>query len=142
MITLNKKKKSDPGKFVVPCLLRGIGYPYVLCDTGSSVSIIPKVMAGQLGLKIEPLVDSFTLVDCSKRNSRGVVRNLDVQIGNALLPVDFHALDIKLNWNSSLLLGRAFMATVGAVCNIQTNQLRLTLIDLNVYYDPVRVVKS
>ncbi|KAF2549305.1 hypothetical protein F2Q70_00022985 [Brassica cretica] len=28
-----------------------------------------------------------------------------IWIGNALVPVDFHVLDIKLNWNSSLLLG-------------------------------------
>ena len=37
---------------------------------------------------------------------------------------------------------RAFMATIGAVCKMQKNQLGLTLIDLNVYYDPVRIVKS
>ncbi|KAF2619878.1 hypothetical protein F2Q68_00039091 [Brassica cretica] len=52
------------------------------------------------------------------RNSGGIVRDLEVQIGNALVPVDFHVLDIKLNWNSSLLLGRAFLSTVGAVCNL------------------------
>ncbi|KAF3589772.1 hypothetical protein F2Q69_00030025 [Brassica cretica] len=51
-------------------------------------------------------------------------------------------MDIKLHWNSSLLLGRAFMATIGAVCKKQKNQLGLTLIDLNVYYDPVRILKS
>ncbi|KAF3505553.1 hypothetical protein F2Q69_00007007 [Brassica cretica] len=33
------------------------------------------------------------------------------------------------------------MATVGAVSNMQTNQLCLTLINPNVYYDSVRVVK-
>ncbi|KAF2617997.1 hypothetical protein F2Q68_00039437 [Brassica cretica] len=59
-----------------------------------------------------------------------------------LLLVDFHVLAIKLNWNYSLLLGRAFMATVGAVSNMQTNRLCLTLIDPNVYYDPVKVVKT
>ena len=48
------KKKSDPGMFVVPCLIVGIDYPSALCDTGSSVSILPKVMADHLGLKIEP----------------------------------------------------------------------------------------
>ncbi|KAF3568936.1 hypothetical protein DY000_02015517 [Brassica cretica] len=47
-------------------------------------------------------------------NSGGFIRNLEVQIGNSLVPVDFHVLDIKLNWNSSLLLGRAFMDTLGA----------------------------
>ncbi|KAF2590434.1 hypothetical protein F2Q70_00039124 [Brassica cretica] len=60
------KKKSDPGMFVVPCLIIGIDYPSALCDTGSSVSILPK------------------------RNFRGIIRNLDMQIGNALVPVDFH----------------------------------------------------
>ena len=65
-----------------------------------------------------------------------------MQIGNALVPVDFHVLDIKLNWNTSLLLGRASMATVGAVCDIQTNRFCLTLIDHAFYYDLVRVVKQ
>uniref|UniRef100_A0A0D3E9N0 MULE transposase N-terminal all-beta domain-containing protein n=1 Tax=Brassica oleracea var. oleracea TaxID=109376 RepID=A0A0D3E9N0_BRAOL len=73
------------------------------------------------------------------RNLGGIVRDLEVQIGNALVPVDFHILDIKMNWNSSLLLGRAFLSTVGAVCNLQTNQLCLTLIDPNAHYDPIPV---
>ena len=30
------KKKSDPGNFVVPCLIGGINYPSALCDTGFS----------------------------------------------------------------------------------------------------------
>ena len=98
-------------------------------------------MADHLGLMVEPSKESFTFVDCSQRNSGGIVRDLEVQIGNALVPVDFHVLDVKLNWNSSLLLGRAFLSTVGAVCNMQTNQLCLTLLDPHVYYDPIPVIK-
>ncbi|KAF3499230.1 hypothetical protein F2Q69_00043170 [Brassica cretica] len=94
-------------------------------------------MADHLGLKVEPSKESFTFVDCFQRSSGGIVRDLEVQIGNALVPVDFHILYIKLNWNSSLLLGRVFLSTVGAVCNMQTNQLCLTLIDPHVYYDPI-----
>ncbi|KAF3509960.1 hypothetical protein F2Q69_00006576 [Brassica cretica] len=114
----------------------------VFCDTGYSVSILPKVMADHLDMKIEPSENSFTFVDCSQRNSRGFIRNLEVQIGNALVLVDFHVLDIKLSWNSSLPLGIALMATVGALCDIHTNKLCLTLIDPTVYYDSVRVVKQ
>ena len=93
-------------------------------------------MADHLGLKVEPSKESFTFVDCSQRSSGGIVRDLEVQIGNALVPVDFHVLDIKLNWNSSLLLGRAFLSTVGAVCNMQTNQWCLKLIDPHFHYNP------
>ncbi|KAF2559262.1 hypothetical protein F2Q68_00015116 [Brassica cretica] len=120
---------------------QGIEFLCALYDTGSSVSILPKVMANHLGLKIEPSADSFTFVDYSTRNSGGIIRNLEVQIGNALVPVDFHVLENKMNMNHSLLLGRVFMATVGAVCNMQTNQLCLTLISCDVYYDPIRIDK-
>ncbi|KAF3606352.1 hypothetical protein DY000_02048262 [Brassica cretica] len=90
---------------------------------------------------VEPSKELFTFLDCSQRNSGGIVRDLEVQIGNALVPVDFHVLNIKLNWNSSLLLGRAFLSTVGAVCNLQTNRLCLTLIDPHVHYNPIPVKK-
>ncbi|KAF2536338.1 hypothetical protein F2Q68_00021431 [Brassica cretica] len=96
-LRITLKKKSDLGKFVISCLIGGIDYPSVLCDTGSSVSILPKVMANHLGLKIDTSEDLFTFVDCSQRNLGGIIRNLEVQIGNALVPVDFHVLDIKLN---------------------------------------------
>ena len=109
------KKKSDPGQFAISCTVQGIEFPHALCDTGASVSILPRVMADHLGLQVEPSQELFTFVDCSQNNSGGIVRDLEVQIGNALVPVDFHVLDIKLNWNSSLLLGRAFLSTVGAV---------------------------
>ncbi|KAF2556636.1 hypothetical protein F2Q68_00015504 [Brassica cretica] len=46
--------------------------------------------------------------------------------------------NIELNWNSSLLLGRSFLATVGAVCDMNKNKLCLTLIDPNIHYDPIR----
>ncbi|WZZ71826.1 hypothetical protein YC2023_083196 [Brassica napus] len=135
------KKKSDHEKFAIPCTMMGIEFPHALYDTGASVSILPRIRADHLGLQVEPSKESFTFVDCSHRISEGIVRDLEVQIGNALVPVDFHVLDIKLKWNSSLLLRRAFLSTVGAVCNLQTNQLCLTLIDPLVHYNSIPVKK-
>ncbi|KAF2569271.1 hypothetical protein F2Q68_00024486 [Brassica cretica] len=135
------KKKSDHEKFAIPCTMKGIEFPHALYDTGASVSILPRIRADHLGLQVEPSKESFTFVDCSHRISEGIVRDLEVQIGNALVPVDFHVLDIKLKWNSSLLLRRAFLSTVGAVCNLQTNQLCLTLIDPLVHYNSIPVKK-
>ncbi|KAF8092055.1 hypothetical protein N665_0426s0013 [Sinapis alba] len=132
------KKKSDLEKFAVPCLIKGNEYPSALCDTGSSVSIMPKTMAEELNLKMEPSNDSFTFVDCSKVNSGGIVKDVSVQINNTLVPVDFYVMDIQIDWNSSLLLGRAFMATVGAICDMKQNMLYLSLIDQNFFYEPVK----
>ncbi|KAL0745563.1 hypothetical protein Bca101_101942 [Brassica carinata] len=132
------KKKSAHGQIEIPCTVKGIEFPHALCDIGASVSILPRVMADHLGLQVEPSNELFTFVDCSPRNSGEIVRDLEVQIGNALVPVDFYVQEIKLNWNSSLLLGRAFLSTVGAVCNLQSNQLCLALIDPQTHYDPIR----
>ena len=44
------KKKSDPGKFTISCTVKGIEFSHALCDTGASVSILPRVMADHLGL--------------------------------------------------------------------------------------------
>lgn len=91
-----------------------------------------------LSLKAEPYSDSFTFVDCSKVNSGRIVKELQVQIGNALIFLDFHALDVKVKQNFSLLFGRALMAILGAVCDIETKRLYLSLIDQNNYYEPVK----
>ena len=77
--------------------MKGIEFPHALCDTGASVSILPRIMADHLGLTVEPSKESFSFVDCSQRSSGGIVRGLEVHIGNALVPVDFHVLDINLN---------------------------------------------
>ncbi|KAF3579718.1 hypothetical protein DY000_02031169 [Brassica cretica] len=76
MITL--KKKSDPWQFTTPCTMKGIEFPHALCDTGASVSILPRATADHLGLQVEPSHELFTFVDCFQKNSGGIVRDLEV----------------------------------------------------------------
>ncbi|KAF2587188.1 hypothetical protein F2Q70_00035927 [Brassica cretica] len=104
------KKKSDPGQFAIPCTVKGIEFPHALCDTGASVSILPRVMADHLGLQVEPSKESFTFVDCSQRCSRGVVRDLEsllvnsrssVQLANQPVVPDTHRSSCPLQPYSS-----------------------------------------
>ncbi|KAF3557381.1 hypothetical protein F2Q69_00012783 [Brassica cretica] len=37
-LRITLKKKSDPGKFVIPCVVKGIELPHALCDKGTSYS--------------------------------------------------------------------------------------------------------
>ncbi|KAF3536557.1 hypothetical protein F2Q69_00022883 [Brassica cretica] len=95
-----------------------------------------------LGLKMEPSKDSFTFVDSSRVNSAGMIKNVKVEIGECIIPVDFHAMDIKSGKTSPLLFGRAFMATVGAVCDLKRNKMCLTNVDETIFYDPMEKRKS
>ncbi|KAF2576614.1 hypothetical protein F2Q70_00004340 [Brassica cretica] len=42
-LRITLKKKSDPGKFVIPCVVKGIEFPQALCDTGASVNLVELV---------------------------------------------------------------------------------------------------
>ena len=71
-----------------------------------------------------------------------MIKNVKVEIGECIIPVDFHAMDIKSGKTSPLLFGRAFMATVGAVCDLKRNKMCLTNVDETVFYDPMEKKKS
>ncbi|KAF3522044.1 hypothetical protein F2Q69_00048392 [Brassica cretica] len=136
------KKEQDPGKFLIPCSIHSHHLPNALCDTGSAVSIMAIDTAELLGLKMEPSKDSFTFVDSSRVNSAGMIKNVKVEIGECIIPVDIHAMDIKSGKTSPLRFGRAFMATVGAVCDLKRNKKCLTNGDETVFYDPMEKKKS
>ena len=71
-----------------------------------------------------------------------MIKNVKVVIGECIIPVDFHAMDIKSGKTSPLLFGRGFMATVGAVCDLKINKMCLTNVDETVFYDPMKKKKS
>ncbi|KAF3565114.1 hypothetical protein DY000_02016146 [Brassica cretica] len=95
-----------------------------------------------LGLKMEPSKDSFTFMDSSRVNSAGMIKNVKVKIGECIIFVDFHAMDIKSGKTSPLLVGRAFMATVGGICDLKRNKMCLTNVDEAVFYDPMEKKKK
>ncbi|KAF3539491.1 hypothetical protein F2Q69_00022814 [Brassica cretica] len=136
------KKEQDPGKFLIPCSIYSHHLPNALCDTGSAVSIVAIDTAEILRLKMKPSKDSFTFVDSSRVNSASMIKNVKVEIGECIIPVEFHAMDIKSGKTSPLLFGRAFMVTVGAVCDLKRNKMCLTNIDETVFYDPMEKKKS
>lgn len=71
-----------------------------------------------------------------------MIRNVKVEIGEFIVLVDFHTLEIKSGWKSSLLFGCAFMATIGAISNLKKNKMCLTIVDKTVFYDPLEKTKS
>ncbi|KAF3532123.1 hypothetical protein DY000_02040927 [Brassica cretica] len=116
---ISRKTQEDTEKFLILCSIHRHHLPNALCDTGSAVSIMAIDTAEQLGLKKEPSKDSFTFGDSSRVNSTSMIKNVKVEIGECIIHVDFHAMDIKSGKTSPLLYGRAFMATVGTVCDLK-----------------------
>lgn len=89
------------------------------------------------GVKDRPIFGYLHFCLLLHNKLRRIIKDLQVEIGDAIFSVDFHVMNIHKDWKISLLLGRAFMVTMGAVCNMQTNKLCLTFVDKEVFYDPV-----
>lgn len=58
---------------------------------------------------------------------RGIVENVLVKVEKFIIPIDFIMLDIEVDKNMLLILGRHFLATSRALIDVQKVQLTLAL---------------
>lgn len=95
-----------------------------------------KCVTERLWLKdIKPSNISLIFGDVSADTPRGIIRDLQLVVGNCIIPTDFHVLDTnKIDW--PLILGRAFFATVGSM--IDHCNHRVTFAKINQNKIPIR----
>ncbi|GKB17515.1 putative ribonuclease H-like domain-containing protein [Tanacetum coccineum] len=83
-----------------------------LADTGASVSVLPYSLFKNLRLSDpKPYNSNLTMADNTQAKAMGEVRNVRIQIGYQAFLVDFLVLDILVDKELPLLLGRLFLRT-------------------------------
>ncbi|CAA7043673.1 unnamed protein product [Microthlaspi erraticum] len=88
------KKREDPVNFIFPCTINGIDFIESLCDTGSTVNLMSKIIARKLGIvEMEPPGKMLKFADASSTTPCGFVRDLEMQVGGCLVPTDFHIIE-------------------------------------------------
>jgi len=95
---------------------------------GASVSIMPLSLCQKLQLW-DPTPTSIViqLVDCSTRRPVGILEDIPVQVGQFLVPCDFIVLDMDEDYPAPFILGHPFLATPGAVIDVQTGTMSFTV---------------
>ncbi|KAL4342153.1 hypothetical protein GQ457_08G025220 [Hibiscus cannabinus] len=89
-------KKKDPSSFIIPFSIGNNFMGKALCDLGSSVNLMPKVVFKKLGIGIERPT---------------TVEDVIVKVGKFVFPVDFLILDCEVDDKAPIILGRPFLAT-------------------------------
>ncbi|XP_019090157.1 PREDICTED: uncharacterized protein LOC109128398 [Camelina sativa] len=131
-------KLEDPGKFVVPCSILGVNFEDSLCDTGSSVNVMSKAIAERLGIDdMKASKVSLKLANAVSTTPHGFIGNLDVQVGSCLVATDFHVVEMSKGSVMPLILGRPFLATVGAVVDLPNKRVTFSNIDDKVFYNAI-----
>ncbi|GJT92811.1 hypothetical protein Tco_1081656 [Tanacetum coccineum] len=118
------KKLCDLGNYVLPIKINGVVEMVALVDTGASVSVFPYSLYKDLGLgNLRPYQTNLTMVDNIQSKAMGEVKNVRIQIGYQAYVVDLLILDIAVDPELPLLLGRPFLRTCEDIIDMQRGTL-------------------
>ena len=110
------EKRGDPGIPTIPCHIKETYVRYALCDLGAGVSVMPFSLYKKLDLnKLVPTEVSLQMADKSTAIPIGICEDVPISVANVLIPTDFVVLDMPEDDNLSIILGRPFLNTAGAV---------------------------
>ncbi|CAA7051410.1 unnamed protein product [Microthlaspi erraticum] len=129
-------KLHDPGYFLIHCTINGSYFDDALCDSGSSVNLMPTEIAKKLGL-IDSIVKShmdLKLDDLSLTEPLGEVKDIQLDFGGCIVPADFYVVAMKDPEDLRLLLGRLFLATARAIMDWPNRRISLANVDKDTFY--------
>ncbi|MBV5348729.1 retroviral-like aspartic protease, partial [bacterium] len=122
------EKLGDPGPLNLQVEIRGKVFDDCLCDLGASVNLMSYTAAIGLGLcSFEPTNVSLRFADSSEKKPLGVVVDLPVKVDKVTVPTDFVVLELEDRSRETIILGRPFLNTTGAVINTREGSVTLDL---------------
>ncbi|XP_058006748.1 uncharacterized protein LOC131182121 [Hevea brasiliensis] len=135
-------KLKDPGSFSILHPISNMNIDKALCDLGASVSLMPLSICRKLDVgELKPTIISLQLADQSVKYPMGILENIPIKVGKFFIPVDFVVLEMEEDVQIPIILGRPFLATVGAVINIKNGQLTLKVGDEEVEFNLFSAMK-
>ena len=119
------KKLGDLGIPTIPCSIKKNYVKTALCDLGAGVSVMHFSLCKRLDLnKLTPTEISLQMADKSTAIPIGICEDVPVVVANVTILTDFVILEMPEDDNMSIIIGRPFMNTAGAV--IDCNKSKVT----------------
>ena len=98
-----------------------------LCDLGAGVSVMPFYLYKRLCLeKLIPTNISLQMADKSMVVLIGICDDVPVEVANCPILTDFVVLDMPEDGSTSIILGRPFLNTAGAVIDCNKGKVTFT----------------
>ncbi|KAG9450395.1 hypothetical protein H6P81_010360 [Aristolochia fimbriata] len=136
-------KLKDPGSFTIPCEFGNFMFNKVLCDLGASINLTPLSICRKLNLgELKETNIMLQFADRSTKKPNGLIEDVLVRIGKFIYPCDFGVLDMEVDWELPLILGRPFLATAAALIDVKQGKLTLRLNDEEIVFDIKQAIKN
>ncbi|XP_015969107.1 uncharacterized protein LOC107492579 [Arachis duranensis] len=112
-------KTERPWELPNPCIIGDINIEKALCDLEASINLMSLAMMKRMRIEeAKPTRMALQLADRTFKFLHGVVEDLLVKVGEFIFPADFVVLDMEEEANTSIILGRLFLATAGAIIDV------------------------
>ncbi|GJS87550.1 retrotransposon ORF1 [Tanacetum coccineum] len=112
------KEKEDPGAFIFPIRLEGKVNENVLADTRSDINTMPYRIFETLRREYMKKVDrGITMIDHTQAEAMGKLSNVLCQVGVTTIIAKFIILDIPIDRDAPIMVGRGFLRTMGSLLN-------------------------
>ncbi|GJR75458.1 hypothetical protein Tco_0087823 [Tanacetum coccineum] len=112
------KEKDDPEAFIFHIRLEGHVNENALADIGSDINTMPFRIYVQLWREDTKKVDrGITMINHTQAEAMGILTNVLCQIGVTTLIAKFLILDISIDRDSPIVVGRGFLRTIGGIVN-------------------------
>ncbi|PIN00904.1 DNA-directed DNA polymerase [Handroanthus impetiginosus] len=113
-------KLKNPGSFTIPCTIGTHFSGRALCDLGASINLMPYSIYRTLGLgEAKPTSITLQLADRSLTYPKGVIKDILVKVDKFIFPADFVVLDMEVDIEVPIILGRPFLATGRTLIDVQ-----------------------
>ncbi|XP_052166297.1 uncharacterized protein LOC127783068 [Oryza glaberrima] len=119
------EKKKDPGCPTISCSIGTQHFDQALCDLEASVSVMPKDAFDKLNYTgLIPTPMRLQLADSSVRYPVGIAEDVPIKVRDFFIPVDFVELEMELDKETPLILGRPFLSTAEASIDVGAGNIR------------------
>ncbi|GJX89695.1 retrotransposon ORF1 [Tanacetum coccineum] len=111
-------KKDDPGAFVILIRLEGNINLNALVDIGSNINTMPYRIYKELGREdVHNLKKGITMLNHSKAEPMRLLRDVLCQVGVTTIIAKFLIMDMPIDRDTPILVGRGFLYTCGGILN-------------------------
>ncbi|GJZ05584.1 reverse transcriptase domain-containing protein [Tanacetum coccineum] len=112
------REKNDPRVFVLPIRIEEKFDTHALADTGSNINVIPYRIYAKLGREeVKPVNKKITMLDHSKVEPMGILKYVLCQVGVTAILAKFLILDILVDKDVPIVVGRSFLHTCSGIIN-------------------------
>ncbi|PIN21873.1 DNA-directed DNA polymerase [Handroanthus impetiginosus] len=135
-------KLKDPGSFTIPCTIGTHFSGRALCDLGASINLMPYSIYRTLGLGETKLTSiTLQLADRSLTYPKGVIEDILVKVDKFIFPANFVVLDMEVDIEVPIILGRPFLATGRTLIDVQKGELTMKVQDQQITFNVFKAMK-